>query len=347
MKILHIITSLEMAGAQKILLSVINGMSEYEHIIVNVTGINHFPCSTFRNIKIHNYSIANFASIRKIAKKCDLVHGWMYRSNFIVALLSLTGIKNSIMSIHNGSDNFRIGSVSQSLISLVCSYMSIFVKKTIFVSEHARENHFAYKNPIVIYNPIELGGLNDRILPRSSFTVCVVSRYDPIKNINLTLDILRAFTSIYPACKIIFCGQGLDSDNIKLVRDIDRIGLNGKIVLLGTVDNINHIYSISDVLLHTSTCESFGNVFLESISNGIPFICFDVGVSRLLQSKYSLILKSEKIEAWVRHLIKLTKVNRVDIRKQTIDDFNNIKHKFSFGNLIAMYRKVYSDTVSI
>src|SRR5699024_10998952 len=75
--------------------------------------------------------------------------------------------------------------------------------------------------------------------------------------------------------KLLLVGDGPDmSITCNLVRELQ---LDDQVLFLGKQDNVEELYSISDLMLLLSEKESFGLVALEGMACGVPCIGTNIG----------------------------------------------------------------------
>ncbi|MDZ5473235.1 N-acetyl-alpha-D-glucosaminyl L-malate synthase BshA [Bacillus sp. 31A1R] len=101
-----------------------------------------------------------------------------------------------------------------------------------------------------------------------------VSNFRAVKRVP---DVIKTFARIVeetPA-KLLLVGDGPEMSVVcKLVGELN---LSGKVLFLGKQDNLEELYSISDLMLLLSEKESFGLVALEAMACGVPCIGTNVG----------------------------------------------------------------------
>ncbi|WNS74010.1 N-acetyl-alpha-D-glucosaminyl L-malate synthase BshA [Bacillus sp. DTU_2020_1000418_1_SI_GHA_SEK_038] len=101
-----------------------------------------------------------------------------------------------------------------------------------------------------------------------------VSNFRGVKRVQ---DVVKAFAKIaekVPA-KLMLVGDGPEMTVVcGLVNQLD---IHEKVLLLGKQDNLEELYSISDLMLLLSEKESFGLVALEAMACGVPCIGTNVG----------------------------------------------------------------------
>src|SRR5690606_34626594 len=101
-----------------------------------------------------------------------------------------------------------------------------------------------------------------------------VSNFRGVKRVP---DVVKAFAKISEKVpsKLLLVGDGPEMSVIcRLVNDLQ---LKDKVLFLGKQDNVEELYSISDLMLLLSEKESFGLVALEAMACGVPCIGTDVG----------------------------------------------------------------------
>ncbi|WP_198508479.1 N-acetyl-alpha-D-glucosaminyl L-malate synthase BshA [Bacillus xiapuensis] len=100
----------------------------------------------------------------------------------------------------------------------------------------------------------------------------VVMHVSNFRSVKRVPDVVRVFDRIrreQPA-KLLLVGDGPEMTVVcKLVSELQ---LEGSVLFLGKQDNLEELYSISDLLLLLSEKESFGLVLLEAMACGVPCI---------------------------------------------------------------------------
>lgn len=101
-----------------------------------------------------------------------------------------------------------------------------------------------------------------------------VSNFRPVKRVQ---DVVKTFARISAAmpAKLLLVGDGPEMTPV--CRLVKKLGLTDKIHLLGKQENLDELYSISDLKLLLSEKESFGLVALEAMACGVPCIGTNVG----------------------------------------------------------------------
>ena len=126
-----------------------------------------------------------------------------------------------------------------------------------------------------IYKKSDTGLLKSDFEIREDEKVIIhVSNFRPVKRVK---DVVKSFAKIAAAmpAKLLLVGDGPEMTIVcKLVREYR---LEDQVIFLGKQENLEELYSISDLMLLLSEKESFGLVALEAMACGVPCIGTNVG----------------------------------------------------------------------
>lgn len=159
-----------------------------------------------------------------------------------------------------------------------------------------------------------------------------VSNFRAVKRVK---DVVQAFALIRKqiSAKLMLVGDGPEMSEItKLIK---RLGLDDDVLLLGKQDNLNELYSISDLNLLLSQKESFGLVLLEGMACGVPAIGTNVGgiPEVIVDGETGFICHVGDIEAIAEKAVLLLQ-----------DD--QLHNQFSAAGIMAVETKFHSNTIT-
>jgi len=131
-------------------------------------------------------------------------------------------------------------------------------------------------------------------LPRDGKVVAMASALIPSKNVALAIEAVAQLDGVALAV----AGDGPCRD------EVDRLGRS----LLGqryfrtvlAADKMPGFYRSGDVFLHLSREESFGNVYIEAMSCGIPVVAHDYGTTRWILGDRAALLDTSDPKATAR-----------------------------------------------
>ena len=148
-KILYIINSLQIGGAEKNLVSLCNYLSKnqnninYEIHILSIDDISSYYKKYLKNIKIYelnykqNNSFLVFFKIYNLINKIDpdLIHSWLYGSDLIATIISiLQKRKNIVWSIRSSNTMRHLNFLAECL--RILSIFSGMIPKKIIANSH-------------------------------------------------------------------------------------------------------------------------------------------------------------------------------------------------------------------
>jgi glycosyltransferase involved in cell wall biosynthesis len=144
-------------------------------------------------------------------------------------------------------------------------------------------------------------------LPENQKVVLMVSALQPGKRV---IEAMRAVASVKDAFLVI-AGDGVLRDEVDVLAHQLLRGRFKRDIF--THQQMPALYRSADLFLHTTIGESFGNVYIEALSSGIPVLAHDEPVTRWILKDHALLvdttLQSDLSEA-IRHLLGADSLNR-------------------------------------
>jgi L-malate glycosyltransferase len=166
-----------------------------------------------------------------------------------------------------------------------------------------------------------------------------VSNFRPVKRVQ---DVVKTFAKIsttMPA-KLLLVGDGPEITRVcKLVREF---GLEGQVIFLGKQENLDELYSISDLMLLLSEKESFGLVALEAMACGVPCIGTNVGgLPEVVEHGVTgFICEVGDIEDISTKAVALLKDKELH-QQFTYQAVESVRSKFNADRIVQQYEQLY------
>lgn len=126
-----------------------------------------------------------------------------------------------------------------------------------------------------VYNRQESSHLKEEFGIKPNEKVLIhVSNFRAVKRVP---DVVKAFDRIAQKmdAKLLLIGDGPEITVVSKL--VEKLNLRDKVLFLGKQDNLEELYSISDLMLLLSEKESFGLVALEAMACGVPCIGTNIG----------------------------------------------------------------------
>ena len=111
-------------------------------------------------------------------------------------------------------------------------------------------------------------------LPPDSFVIGMLSRFDIIKNIPYAIRSLSDYLKSHDDVFLVIGGDGEARREIEIA--VSECNLQGKVMLLGFINDVKFFFSLIDVYLNTSLGEAFGFSTVEAMKYGVPVVASNV-----------------------------------------------------------------------
>ncbi len=290
MKVLHIIDSLGLGGAQTILRGVFEAQKDNPNIFLfalrereQCIKIDHK--NIFINQSKRKYSLQPLKPLRDLIRKekIDVLHCHLFRSQIFGFLLKKIWFKNIKLVMHEHSGIIEDGILykilmnkSQDEVDRIIASSQALKKK--LLTAHIRESKIN-----VLYNFVNLKKFSkkevtwDLLVERSKlgisptefvigFSGRLVERKGWKEFIYAANEIALQENNV----KFLIAGTGSQKEKMLLL--MKELGLEERIVYLGYVDNMPWFYSLLDCFVLASYWEGLSMVQLEVLGMGLPLV---------------------------------------------------------------------------
>jgi len=369
-KIVHIIAALNVGGTEMMLYKLLSRMrrDRFENIVITLKEKGSLS-RDFESQNIRVYNVGGMGGILKISALIrllkilreinpDIIQGWLVHGNFAAQITSFfLPYRLSILW------NIRYAALPKSetknstlLIIKFLSFLSSLPKKIIFNSktsanDHIRMGYQRDKNCIIpngfdikLFSPSEENRRSVRLelnIPEKAILIGLIGRFDPLKDHRCFLKagekLLRNKREVY----FLLAGREVDLQNRHLIQLIEKLGISGKVFLLGERRDVHRITAALDIAACSSVSEGFPNVIGEAMSCGIPCVVTDVGDSAWIVGDSGMVVPpcnhEALCEAWQK-MIELGSVKRQILGEKARE---RIKNHFSIQMIVEKYEQLY------
>jgi N-acetyl-alpha-D-glucosaminyl L-malate synthase BshA len=330
--------------------------------------LNKVYCNiTFHEVEVNQYSVFKYppydlalaSKMAEVAKreKLDLLHVHYAIPHAICAYLAKQMVDDDlkIVTTLHGTDITVLG-YDQSLSDLIRFGIEASDKVTAVsdaLVSQTNELIQPKKTIETIYNFID-----DRVYRKKNAThlkreygisddekvIIHVSNFRKVKRVQ---DVIYSFHLIQRKinAKLLLVGDGPEMTFVsKLVREL---GLTDKVLFLGKQDNLEELYSLSDLMLLLSEKESFGLVLLEAMACGVPCIGTDTGgiPEVIIEGETGYICNIGDIETISFRAIQL--LSDDELHKKMSDHAIYIaKNSFHSDKIVSQYESIYYDLIT-
>jgi len=372
--LLFVITKLELGGAQKQLLSLIENLDKRRYnlflfsakkglLVDEALSINKlsFHGSRFleRPVNIFKDLLALIELVSFIKKnKISIVHTHSSKAGILGRLAAgIAKVPAIIHTVHGWSFHEYQAKILNSFYLLLEKICAGFTDKIIVVSSFDKNkglsNSIGTKGQYITIRY----GINSEDFSKKSeenelkkefgldkkqslvgMVACLKPQKSPLDFVNLASGLVKDF----PGCKFILVGDGVLSKAVRTL--IKKLGLEEKIILAGWRRDVVRVLSALDVLVLTSLWEGLPICVLESMAAGTAVVATDTGGIReaVSDGKNGYLVKAGDVISMknrVKELLEDLEKRAEFIRasKKIIDS-----GEFSLSNMVQNTQDLYS-----
>lgn len=349
MRIIYVINSLAIGGAEFSLLKLVNKLKgDNELIIVTLLNSPSYISESIEKegvkviplgLNLKNFVFKFFKLVRIFRKeKPDVVHTWLYMSDLIGGLCAkLAFVPRIYWGIHNTYlHRDKVPFLTRFVVNLNGLLSHVIPNKVISCSHVAIDIHckkgydkskFVFiPNGVDINDPNFLKEVNNSQLiselgiKKDDFVIGYIARYDVLKNHKGFLqscqkifnhDLMRNF-------KVLLVGEGLTNENLEIRDLLIKYSLQENVLLLGYRSDVSRIISILDISVLFSWGEAFPNVIIESMIYNKPFLASNVGDCKFIIGDGGSIVESGDTEELAKELS-----NYINMDKDSLKEIGN------------------------
>lgn len=361
-KVVHIITSLEVGGAQQVLYNIITGLntSIYQHHICYFRAGPYVDDFRRKNIPlyhvqgiIHVYDPLLWIRLYRLLRKLqpDLIHSVLWSANVISRIVGRLLALPLVTTYHNNvKQNTRIrlygDKISHKIYPSTRVAVSEEVKKSlqqcdatassIQVIVNGVDEHMVYTHAIrEKKNKKELGFKEHHIVIGSVGRLVSVKRYE------LLIEAIARVIVLIPHVRLVLVGDGPEEKTLKKLIEYKNLAPYVHII---SGQRAYGYYSLFDCFVQCSDEEGISIALLEALTLGIPVIVAskDAYHSVIEHEKNGFIFSAGNSNALVQTLIKLIQDEN---KKGAVKEGGkqSIRDCFNLYNMCAQYDTLFKN----
>ena len=371
MRILHIITTLALGGAQSVLFQLLEGWedSDDRQMVISLMGRAQLSARIEAlNIPVEHIRLLpgklqpiKFLKLIRIIRSYepDVVQTWLYHSDLLGSIATrLAGRIPVVWGVHHSTTDKQ--SVSQSTWGVVriLSHLSAHVpSKIVCCSQAAFREHVALGYPkekmAVIPNGIDINrfkpNISARILLRKELALSnntkligMFARYHPQKDHLTFLQAAGILVRLNPNVHYVLAGEGVDISNNDMRTQISEQGLEDNIHLLGSRHDMPLLAAGIDIAtLSSSYGEALPQVIGEAMACGIPCVATNIGDTEVLVGKGGIIVQPKDPQALVDAWQSILELSDEQYRRLSNLARERIVELYNSRDMIREYESVY------
>lgn len=371
LKVLHIISTLDVGGAEQNLFRLLASMDRDS--FVNEVACMKIPGPMGRQIEGLGISVHSLGmkkgtpELRAVLRlrfltslfRPDIVQCWMYHANLMgMTLLHprrlLWNIRCSDMDLTQYGTLYR-------LTVLTGARLSRMPAAVITNSEAGRSAHerlgYRPKQWITIPNGFDTdifrpdaparAAMRQKLgIPEYAFVIGLIGRMDPMKDHATFFRAAAMFLAEHPDTHFVLAGRGVTRGNRDMTDLMRELPETGTFHLLDERPDVPQILACLDVASSSSISEGFPNAIGEAMACGIPCAATDAGDTAVLMGDSGILVRrrcpEDLCRAWDT-LARLGREDRVDMGRKARA---RIQQHYTQEKTTGSYERVYRGIVS-
>lgn len=359
MKILHVIDSMAMGGAQSLLVELAPAQKAAGND-VEILEISESPDRTLADklaangIKVfslpqkrHLRNPLNIFAVAKVIRNYDIAHVHLFPANYWVAFANfLCRCKTPIITTEHSTKNKRRGNKVLEIIDrfvyshyyevVACgdkalnTFQSAFPDlKAISIPNGVNIRKYIEAEP---YTKQDLLGIDE-----DSFVTVMVSRFIPSKRQD---TLVRALTLLPERYHIALVGGTPDDNGLLRIKNLaESLGVVDRVHFLYLRSDVHRILKTCDAIALSSEYEGLSLSSIEGMASGRPFIASDVDGLREIVSGAGVLVKCTD-EREMADAIKRLDEDKA-YRNSIIDSCVHRAHEYDIIAVAQQYQKEY------
>lgn len=284
MKIVHVVYSLEMGGAEILVAQLCRLQRAHGHEVSVIAYSNlgtlgealvaeGFVVQVLGEAPLPKTLTRFIGELRRL--RPDVVHCHNPAPTLQAAIPArIAGAKCIVSTRHSlvAPPYNRGEEIAYNLVARCCDWIVGICDAT---CENLRHTPLALRSRIVrVYNgvdPVEPANAH----PKEGFTLLFVGRLAPIKNLSMLLRATAAAKQQLPNIKLWIVGRGAEREKLEALSH--ELGLDGQVTFWGERLDVAAFFTDADIYCMTSFSEGLPMSLLQAMSVGIPAVVTNVG----------------------------------------------------------------------
>lgn len=360
MKIVHLITSLGLGGAERQLKALVTGQENTAsiHIVISLQDEGVIG-QQLGNVKLYclnlQKSLKGLWELYKILRheKPDVLQTWLYHADLIGFFIGkLACVPRIVWNIRCSNMDLSRYSKTTTMVVRLLKFLSRFPHAIVTNSHAGRIFHekFGYKSrrwihipngiDTEVFKPNKISGQKLRkqlVIPEDALVIGMVGRVDPMKDYETFLKAMDVLSKNYQNLYCLIAGTETDTTHWPITPS--------RFYRLGIWEDIPSLLNTFDVMVLSSLSEGFPNVVGEAMACGVPAIVTDVGDVALLIENKGQLISPRNVDALIMALKKLIDLSIEERAKIGLQSREKILNTYSLSVMRKRYNQFYEQLI--
>jgi glycosyltransferase involved in cell wall biosynthesis len=364
--ILHLITGLEVGGAERMLAHIAScsDRHRFRSVVVSMTGPGRMGSLieaegiTVRSLGLRRGAPDPRGILRLLRTlrefRPDILQTWLYHADLLGVIAKQLGPTTRL--VWNVRCTEMEGTAGLTRLLAWCSA----IPDAVIVNSHAGQRY----HETLGYRPlcwalIPNGFDTQRFrpdaetrrrvrtelsIPEGAIALLLPARYDPMKDHGNFLSAAKRLADRQPDAQFALAGAGIEPGNCALAEAIATHGLGDQIRLLGERPDMEAIYPAFDIVtLSSAFGEGFPNVLGEAMACGVPCVATDVGDAAAIIGECGIVVRPREPEALAAGWERLIVIGAEGCAALGAKARARVVENYGIANVVSLFAALYED----
>ena len=361
-KILYVITSLGLGGAERLLLSYLKNLDKKKYSFYvcclrdkpDDLSLEISEYAQIINLKMKSkFNPAVIFHLLKVIKKIqpEIIHTHLFQPRIYTTFAHLLYRRGALITHKHSIVNPRKHHIFMLLemITILFNNKVIAISKS--VGESLRKYELIPQNKIfILTNSIDCKKFNEAFKQRAypiekSIVIGTVGRIERVKGIKYLLLAMKIILRHYSNARLEIVGDGAELNELKLFAK--KLGISNSVIFFGKLAHPIPNYSRMDIFVLPSILEGFGIVLLEAMAAGIPVIATNVhGIKEVvIDGKSGILIPPKNPEAIAKAVSRI--IEEPHLSKDLIEEGFKRARLFDIQEHLLKLENLYNSLLGV
>ncbi|HSL22711.1 MAG TPA: glycosyltransferase [Vicinamibacterales bacterium] len=173
--------------------------------------------------------------------------------------------------------------------------------------------------------------------------VGLIARWHPMKDHATFVRAAARMAADHPMTHFLMAGRGIDDGNAALVRLVREHGVAARTHLMGETDRPLEALAAVDVAVSSSYGEAFPNVLGEAMSCGVPVVTTDAGDSARVVGDTAAVVPPRDPAALAAAVLRILSLSPEERRAMGRRARERLMRQYSLDHIVRRYEELYVD----
>jgi glycosyltransferase involved in cell wall biosynthesis len=358
MHVCHIITSLEVGGAQRVMLSLIERQLGRNDRVTVISLTDLGPVAArLRVMGVPVYALG-ISSLVPSPFKLARLPGLVRQAQPDVILARLAAPRPPVVWGIHGTNPLQLRLRTSVGVRINAVLSRIVPRAIVYCSDHAFTQHtkvgYAPEKSRVIPNGVDTYQFRPDAEARASVRkelgldgqatlIGLVARFSPVKGHETFFAAARVLHEQLMNVHFVLCGQGISSTDKRLTAMVRQAGVERVTHLLGTRADVSRITAALDIATSTSMSESFSLTMAEAMACAVPCVSTDCGGPRDLMDGMESLVPVNDWRALAETWVEILRLPPETLHARGTASREHIVRHYSVDRTAAGYLHLYDE----